>query len=530
MSIRFSTISNSATVQLATSVNPVDEGSSSVVTLTTTGIQNGQAIPYTISGVGITSDDIGEALTGNFVVQNGTATKTLNIAADLTTEGQETLTLSLGSQFNSTNVSLTVNDTSLTPVSGDMYYDNVVALLHFENNALDVKGHSFPATSISYSTSSKFGTYAAQFGGNTSVVTSTHNDFIVGTGDFTIEMWINTPGYAGDVGVFHLAASSTPNNTGIGMAHVSGNQLAMVYGNNYYPVASTSLTANTWHHIAVVRTSGTVKMYLDGVQKYSAALATNFSAENVLKVGGYYNNSYGWNGKIDDFRFTKGVARYTSAFTIPAAAFPDTKNENVDPFFNNVALLMHMDGTNGSTTFTDSSSTNKTLTSNGAGAVISTAQYKYGTASGSFSGNRLATTQFLIANTNEDFTLEAWVRPSSFGSFNQIVYGGVVNSQFLIRSNRFEWYPLGIVSPATITLSNWHHIAISRTNNVVRIFVNGQSGTPVTQSSIAYGQFIGAADNAEMFYGYMDDLRITKGVGRYIANFTPPTRAFADNA
>lgn len=101
----------SATYSLATSVGNVNEGESVTVTLTTTNVADGTSVGYTVTG--IDSADIGESLTGSFVVNSNTASKVFTLAADATTEGTETMTISLIGV--SETVTVTVNDTSVAP-------------------------------------------------------------------------------------------------------------------------------------------------------------------------------------------------------------------------------------------------------------------------------------------------------------------------------------------------------------------------------------------------------------------------------
>ena len=108
-----------ATYALSSSVASVNEGSSFVITLTTTNVANGTTVPYTITGV-TTADIASASLTGNFTVNNNTATATFNVTADATTEGTETFLLTLNAL--STSQSVTINDTSTTPIIGDPTY------------------------------------------------------------------------------------------------------------------------------------------------------------------------------------------------------------------------------------------------------------------------------------------------------------------------------------------------------------------------------------------------------------------------
>ena len=103
-----------ATYSLSTSSAAANEGSAFTITLTTTNIDDATVIPYTITGV--TSADIGGVnLSGSFTVSSNTATASFNVTADATTEGAETFLLTLDAL--STNQSVTINDTSTTPVA-----------------------------------------------------------------------------------------------------------------------------------------------------------------------------------------------------------------------------------------------------------------------------------------------------------------------------------------------------------------------------------------------------------------------------
>jgi len=102
-----------ATYGLSTSVGSVNEGQSFTITLTTTNIADGTSIPYTITGVD--SDDLsGASLTGNFAIQSGTSSIDFNVAADATTEGNETFTLTL--DHVNELIQVTIVDSSTTPV------------------------------------------------------------------------------------------------------------------------------------------------------------------------------------------------------------------------------------------------------------------------------------------------------------------------------------------------------------------------------------------------------------------------------
>jgi hypothetical protein len=544
----FSVISNSATTQLATSVSPVNEGSSSTITLTTTGIQNGQAIPYTISGVGITSDDIsGEPLTGNFIVQNGSASKVLNIAADLTTEGQETLTLSLGSQFNSTNVSLAINDTSLTPVAGDIYQDNNVLLMHFDgaNNSTtftDVKGHTFTrvGSTVISTSQSKFGGSSGYFNGTDAALTTpfTQDFHLNGTTSWTIEGWFRLNGLKSQNTALSIGTFGSSAYIQLQVGNTAGEIVfAEGTGWGWQAVATTSganLAPGSWYHIAIVRNGSNLSIYRNGVAVYNSssfAFSANSTATTVY-VGSYFNQDPSWfNGYVDDLRITKGVARYTSNFTVPDAAFSDLKNENVDPFFNNVTALLHFDG---------NATDVKGHTFTSTGVTYDAVNRKFGQAA-VVTNSPVTTEHADFAVGTSDFTIEMWVNPLGTTNDQGLFHVGTSLSPgasglaMAIKNNLlyYRWDNTYYSLAGAISAGTWSHIALTRSSGVVCVFVNGvrlytnTNTSNYTGGSLQVGRYFSSAYGLS---GRMDDFRFTKGVARYITNFTPPSRAFADNA
>jgi len=225
-----------------------------------------------------------------------------------------------------------------------------------------------------------------------------------------------------------------------------------------------------------------------------------------------------------------------------------------DPYIGNVSLLLHGDGTNGSTTIVDSSPSPKTVTAVG-DAQISTAQSKFGGASLAFDGNgdylsTPATSFQFLHKLTDSWTAESWVYLSS-SSVNTIFDTGgssattigtllYLNSSLsLIAIVRQGTGTATTSSPNNIvTLNSWHHIALSYDQSAFRLFVDGtlvgsttfntQTSNDSTQSTLKvgaheYGSFLDGFMN-----GYIDDFRITKGIARYTANFTPPTAPFPD--
>jgi hypothetical protein len=217
-----------------------------------------------------------------------------------------------------------------------------------------------------------------------------------------------------------------------------------------------------------------------------------------------------------------------------------------DPNFSSVSLLLHMDGSNGSTTFTDSSSNALAMTAVG-NAQISTAQSKFGGSSGLFDGSGDYLTcstsggQFNFGSNN--LTVEAWVRAANVSGVKSICGIWPTNNtgswRFLLVDSgvQFLWQATdftqdGVGTGSVITANIWHHVAAVRTGTASLIYVDGVlSGFKSITKTInsAQGSLqVGRNEDSNTWFmnGYIDDLRITKDIARYTGNFTPPTAAF----
>jgi hypothetical protein len=211
-----------------------------------------------------------------------------------------------------------------------------------------------------------------------------------------------------------------------------------------------------------------------------------------------------------------------------------------DPDFASVSLLLPFDGADGSTTFTDLSSNILTVTRFG-DAQISTAQSKFGGSSGLFDAGNTGNGDYLLVPADGtaigtgDFTIEGWVRTIVNNNFRAIVslVPGSDNDTLYVFNGTVGWYSASSLRAQSGAIFNgtWHHVAVTRQNGTLRTFVDGVKSPNDFTSTSSIGDNtirIGTRGSAtgEWFSGYIDDLRITKGVARYTANFTPPTEAF----
>jgi len=239
------------------------------------------------------------------------------------------------------------------------------------------------------------------------------------------------------------------------------------------------------------------------------------------------------------------TAKNISASVSGAATVTNSNLQLFDPNFSSVQLLLHGNGTNGSTTFTDNSNNNFSLT-RGGNTVISTAQSKFGGASILFDGAgdylQIPNNSNLTLGTG-DFTMEFWIYPlSQPGLFNTII-GGDATSQPIVNlrgSGTSSSISMNVFGSAdifnesfTFTQNNWYHVAISRSGTSLKVYVNGnQIGPTITNSTNISAPITcvgGLISYAQNFNGYIDDVRITKGVARYTGStLTVPTREFLD--
>jgi hypothetical protein len=255
---------------------------------------------------------------------------------------------------------------------------------------------------------------------------------------------------------------------------------------------------------------------------------------------------------------SSGASVAVPAKDVAVAAVVPSNVGAYDPNFTSVSLLLHMDGSNNSTTFTDSSSNARTITANG-NAKVSTAQSQFGGASLLLDG----TGDYLSANNTSlfhvvdgnPFTIECWARNSRATGLGALKYlmryqhtSGYASGGWLLATssaNDSFFFSFGsgsaevnvalVGSAVPYTQNTWHHVAVTYDGTTYRVFMDGV----ITRSSVS--ATTGAAANGSLFIGrdpsntgrdwdgYIDELRITKGVARYTDAFTPPSVPFPDS-
>lgn len=240
--------------------------------------------------------------------------------------------------------------------------------------------------------------------------------------------------------------------------------------------------------------------------------------------------------------------REAEAF-VRAGTWPTTR----DLYFSSVQLLLHMDGANGSTTFTDSSSAARTVTAVGS-AQITTSVSKFGGAGGSLPGSGSYLTvpdASAIELGGGDFAIEFWLNTtvslqySTMVSRSPVAFASgcwsILLNNASASSGDIAFYAhninpsLPVVSGGSVRDGVWHHVAVSRAGTTVGLYVDGTRLSTATSSStiadISGGINIGRDEfYGRAFTGTLDDLRITIGSARGYTGttITVPSAAFPD--
>lgn len=203
--------------------------------------------------------------------------------------------------------------------SFDPYSAYVSLAARFDSAFTDLTGKTitvFGNTAIS-TAQSKFGGASAYFDGSGDYLTApTQTAFAFDTSDFTVECWVRPTSVEGLTVIYDGRTGSTGSSAGMSLSISSGTLRCDTDVANV--LTGGTLVADTWYHVALTRNSGTFRLWLDGVQVSTSTASYNLTDGNVT-VGAYGGAQF-FSGYIDDFRITKGVARYTAAFTPPTVA------------------------------------------------------------------------------------------------------------------------------------------------------------------------------------------------------------------
>jgi len=312
--------------------------------------------------------------------------------------------------------------------------------------------------------------------------------------------------------------------------NLNSGYLSFYNGTGYNSSALPIIRA--WNHIAAVYDGTNINLFMNGVRVLQTA-TTNPDNGGNLYIGADENGTSNFfTGYISNVRILKGTALYSgTTYTVPTEPVTAVANTSLLLNFTNAGII-------------DNTMMNNLET---IGDVkISTAQSKFGGSSMLFDGNgdnlNLQNNTVFAFNTG-DFTIEAWVYPTaSHTGAGMVIFDqrGTYNTNSGINmwlrgstnvltfsTNGNQEYAGSLTAP----IGTWTHVAVVKTSGVIKSYVNGvlsttfSYATSLSDTSACIGR---STDTNPSYYfeGYIDDLRITRGVARYTANFTPTTTAF----
>ena len=475
------------------------------------------------------------------------------------------------------------------PTSGDPNLSQVVTLLHmdgssgsttFTNSAPGKADWTAVGGAQLQTSNKKFGTAAFQEGSGRylSAPSSLKTDLTFGTDDFTIEGWF----YLGQIGMGYdplfdwRPANDLTNERyfyalyadggGPGIGWLRGQSVLFI---NY----GSFQNATGWYHVAFARQSGTLRMFVNGSLQGTATDTTDYLASDNPRIGSTLDPI--WPRRpFDEIRITKGLARYTTAFSVPTSAFPDSyiigQNpqitlptavgstnrytiKNVSSSFSvPVTSSTTVEGsTNGDTNassnltllnfdsgLTCEAPTPKTWTALTGNPTISTLDKKFGTGSLFLGGtSSLTSTSSEYNRGTGDFTIECWIKPANVTTDQVIVatrntdqtyYGEF--GLYVTSGGRLNWYDFheGFLG-GSLSANTWTHVAAAKNGTTLRLFINGTLSATKTHSrdiSTTTMRIGSHGEGTYKFSGYIDDFRFSS-VCRYVDSFTPPTTAFS---
>lgn len=389
--------------------------------------------------------------------------------------------------------------------------------------------------------------------GNPSNVSGGLFDYIHDGSTFTVDLWVYSSAAFGGSNrpIIHNGGMSSAN---VGFAlyvNTSGYPCLNIAAGGSFAAqitGSTVMTANAWHHIAIVRTGGTYYLLMDGASIGSTAGSgmSSAAATSTLYIGGDTVNATYWQGWIDELRISDGYGRWSGAYTVPASPALITAPTYSDSLSSSVAFSIPGGGTNGSTLILDEGPD---------GMPVIT----YGTVQHDTSKTRWNTAVIAIGATSGmmiPYRADTVLGASDWCFEADLYFTSITNSQTIFstrtangQSHGFHFRLLASTGALDVFASDamsggwdiqyqagelgylsagqWYHVALCRQGTVLMLFVNGRMthALPFDLTIIDTGDpyKIGAdALGLNPIDGYVSNVRLTIGNTRYNASFQPP--------
>jgi len=202
-------------------------------------------------------------------------------------------------------------------------------LLHFNNNVTDVLGHTVTNNGCTFSTPGKLGTHAVEFNGVDSYIHIPDNESL-GAGDFTIDFWVKSENFIPNMRLLHNAAGN-PIDWGHLYVGFVGKSVRLIFsGWQGGLITIGQLIESEWNHVAIVRYNGVIKVYINGLwtsTDYAPYSGDFFSPSTYIAHPGTPSEVF--NGSLDEFRISKGTARWISNFVPPTSEYTLVFDDNI---------------------------------------------------------------------------------------------------------------------------------------------------------------------------------------------------------
>jgi hypothetical protein len=408
------------------------------------------------------------------------------------------------------------------------------------NGPITVNGNSTQGSAGPYGTN-----WSCFFDGTGDYLTVPANTaFAFDTGDFTVEAWIMRTGGSGIQPICQSdAVGSSTNNKWFLAVNGTGLFFGTHASGGFNVQTTTTFNTGVWYHVAVSRSSGTMYMFINGV---NTAFTTGGNpngynlSQNGVSIGAASTPLY-WTGYISNLRVVKGTAVYTANFTSSTTALTAVTNTSLltcqnsyfidnSPFAHTITQV----GDTRTSSFEPFGSSEVTSIPTGSVYFDGTGDYL-----------NIANNAALNMNAS-DFTIECWVYPVSFSAAGAIftkranfsIYGGIslalTTSGTVTLLATVDGSSWGINSTSSINaiINNWNHVAVTRSGSTWRVFVNGVVGITATLSgtvpsnTASFSIGASAADGSfPIAASYISNFRIVKDTALYTAAFTPSTTA-----
>ncbi len=432
------------------------------------------------------------------------------------------ITLSSGTGIGGVDTTFVFDELNTTYSGID---SNTKLLLHMRGDASISGTHAITTNGNTQVTSQAPPGFSRStyFDENSYLSIASHPDFNY-SGDFTIDFWV----YPESTGTSRYVINQNTRQPAIAFTNTGVIGTTLDNG-TWIDTAAGVISDGSWQHVAYVRESNNVTIYVDGINVKTGTDSTNVAAGTII-IGDY--STYEYKGYISEFRISNGVARWSSNFTPPTE--PYSTISGVDTY---TKFLLHPEG--------DTTASGHQVSFNG-GTIMATGVGKF---NGSYKFD--GTGDYITIPDNTDFifgadafTIDFWINFSDTTNCYLVTDYPSPETQDGSYAFRYWdgdldlWTHSGGAAklnyPWTPTTGIWYHIALICDGTTLSMYIDGTVVDSTSAVLLGFsGKDLDIAGNSNALgnelNGYIDEFRISKGVARWIENFNPPTSPYPIN-